>query len=192
MQEGLLPQRDMPAKSQDSRAQQQHPQPHRTPHELHGTVVHHSPLPGRHQQATAEAETGAPGCLTQPPVALGACNGAWGQTVHSDFVGSPLHSKVTGHGIWEGITTGMRNGEQSHSSNFEGGVGQKATGESGQDQRALEEPQGREEPHPKPRHIVTRWIHTRLSQGHLPSQIFRKNQLPYWPHTAHRAPARSF
>lgn len=68
-------------------------------------VVHYSPLPDRHQQATTEAETGDPGCLTQPPVALGACNGARRQAVHSDVVGSPLHSKVTGHGICEGITT---------------------------------------------------------------------------------------
>lgn len=62
-------------------------------------VVLYSPLADRHQQAITEAETGAPSCLTQPPVALGACNGARCQAVHSDVVGSPLHSKVTGHGI---------------------------------------------------------------------------------------------
>lgn len=77
--------------------------------------------------------------LTQPPEPLGACDGARCQAVHSDVVGTPLHSKVTGHGIWEGeqITRGMKKGEQSHSSNC-CGRGKKAKGGFGQEQRALE------------------------------------------------------
>lgn len=148
-------------------------------------VVHHGPPQDRHQQATAEAEKGAPGCLTQPPVALGACNGARCQAVHSDVVGSPLHSKVTGHGIWERITTGIRKGKQSQSRNF---LGAKKPQET---LAKSKEPSGREEPHPKLRHLVTTLIHIHLSHGHLPIPIFGKNRLPYWPHTARRAPARS-
>lgn len=61
---------------------------------------------------------GGPGCLTQASEALGARDGARGQAVHTDLVGSPLHCKVTGHGIWGGIATAVRNREHSHASSF--------------------------------------------------------------------------
>lgn len=71
-------------------------------------------MPGQRQQ---------PRGLTQAPEALGARDGAWRQAVHSDIVGTPLHSEVTGHGVCEGAesTRGMRHGERSHSSNCQGG-----------------------------------------------------------------------
>lgn len=68
----------------------------------------------------------------------------------------------------------IEKGEQSHSSNF------WRTQKTGQEQRDPEEPWGREEPHPKIRHVVATPIHIHLSQGCLPTPIFGKN----WPHTA--------